>query len=68
MFEKLNDYFSELLIGDYKGDNMDDIYCNDNGRTSVSPSVIKCVNMFLLKKNSNVSEYNTKMNILNQLA
>ena len=33
--------FSEIVIGDYNGDNMDDIYCYENGTTSVSVSVIK---------------------------
>ena len=33
--------FSEIVIGDYNGDKMDDIYCYENGTTTVSPSVIR---------------------------
>ena len=31
----------EIVIGDYNGDNMDDIYCYENGTTSVSTSVLR---------------------------
>ena len=31
----------EIVIGDYNGDNIDDIYCHENGTTSVSPSVLR---------------------------
>ena len=31
----------EIVVGDYNGDNMDDIYCYENGTTSVSTSVLR---------------------------